>query len=412
MVARDDLELHQLDVKTAFLNGELEEDIYMCQPPGYEQGGPRMACRLHRALYGLRQASRAWHTRLKSELETLGFRASNADPGLYTMQGEDGHATFMLVYVDDVLIASRQLRSVEQVKSKLMGAFDARDMGDASYFLGMDICRDRGARVLTLHQRQYTKDVLERFGMEDGKLRSVPLNHNTKLEQTGNNPLDTTKYGYSALVGSLMYLSVCTRPDIAQAVGALARFMSKPELAHWKAAKGVLQYVRATSGMGIRYGGEDGSLKGYCDSDYGGSTASRRSTSGFVFVLHGGAVSWSSTLQRTIATSTTEAEYMAAAHAVKEALWLRILLQDMGEEAGAVTLFCDNMGAYKLLRNPLAQARTKHIDVMHHFARERVALGEICPEPIGTEEMVADIMTKPLPAAKFTECRTRMGVRD
>ena len=180
---------------------------------------------------------------------------------------------------------------------------------------------------------------------------------------------------------------------------------------HIEAAKHVLRYVHGTASYGIMFGGgTKHDLQGYCDSDYAGDLDTRRSTTGYVFTLNGGAVSWSSRLQPTVAASTTEAEYMSAAASVKEALWLRKVLPDFGIETSCVNIVCDNQAAIKLLKHPIASARSKHIDVLHHFARERVALGEVLFTYISTEENVADGLTKPLPVAKFEFCRNGMGV--
>ena len=407
-VAARDWEMHHMDVKTAFLNGELEEVIFMQQPPGYEVGGK--ACRLLKALYGLRQAPRAWHAKLHAELERLGFAAAAADPSLYVRR-TGGHEVWLLVYVDDLLVASGNDKVLRAVKSALMGTFDTRDLGAATLFLGMELVRDRSARAITINQRRMTTELVNKYGLGDGKIKATPISLGTRLIRGDDDEvLDTAAFPYSELVGSLLYLSVCTRPDIAEAVGKLARYMAKPTAAHWGAAKGVLRYLAGTAEMGITFKGSEAPLVGYCDSDYAGDIDSRRSTTGYVFIVHGGAVSWNSKLQATVAVSTTEAEYMAAAGAVKEALWLRKLMGDFGIPIKTVKIYGDNQGAIKLLKHPIASARSKHIDVIYHFARERVARGEVTFEYISTERMVADGMTKALPENKFVFCRESMGV--
>jgi hypothetical protein len=274
----------------------------------------------------------------------------------------------------------------------------------------MEIARDRAAGTLMLSQKKYAEEVVSRFGMLDARPVSVPLSPACKLTKGEDTPLDVAEYPYREVIGSLMYLSVCTRPDISQAVGALARYMSAPQKQHWDAARQVLRYVKGSTGFGITFGGGDRGLKGYCDADYAGDLDTRRSTTGYVFMLHGGAISWSSRLQPTVAVSTAEAEYMSAASAVKEALWLRKLLDMFGMDVTPVHMFCDNQAAIKLIKHPIASMRSKHIDVQHHFVRERAARGEVVFAYCATVEMVADCMTKPLPVGKLMKCLEGMGV--
>ena len=408
LVAEQDLELHQLDIKTAFLNGELEEEVWVNQPPGFEVGPGGTVCKLKRALYGLRQAPRAWHMRLKKELEEMGFQASEADPGLYVLHHEH-YTVYLFVYVDDCLMASAGTAVMESVKAQLGEIFDIHDLGDAQYFLGMEITRDRANHTLVLSQKRHVEDLLCKYSMGDAKGKSVPMQSSIQLTRDGE-PLDRERYPYSELVGSLLYLSVCTRPDITNAVGALARYSAAPTKAHWEAATTVLRYLGGTRQYGLKYGCSSTGLVGYVDSDFAGDVDSRRSTTGYAFIFNGAAISWSSRLQPTVAASTCEAEYMAAGQAVKEALWLRKLFGDFGVEAKSVSLLGDNQGALSLLKHPIASAKSKHIDVIHHFARERVARGEVKFSYVDSEKNVADIMTKPLLVGKFEFCRQGLGL--
>jgi hypothetical protein len=260
-VAAQDLELHQLDIKTAFLNGEVEEDIYLQQPPGYEQGSGNLACHLHRALYGLRQAPRMWHARLKQELELFGFQESEADPGLFISHRKDDNI-YLLVYVDDILIAAKDLDTVHRVKEMLLGSFEARDLGEAALYLGMTITRDRITKTVKLAQERMTAEIIHKYGLDDAKAKPTPLSTAVQLTKDEGDPLDQGRFGYSQLVGSLLYLSVCTRPDIAQAVGALTKYMAKPTTAHWQAAVGVVRYLAGTKSMGICFKGGDTTCMG------------------------------------------------------------------------------------------------------------------------------------------------------
>lgn len=410
IAATKDFEMRHLDIKTAFLNGDVEEEIYIEPPPGYNDAGPGYAYRLRKALYGLKQAPRAWHTKLDAELTGMGLTASRADPGLYT--GEvNGTPVYLLVYVDDIIVASSTLDPVAITVKSILSAFDGRDLGEPSLFLGMKIERDRPARVITISQCRMITDLLSKYGMDDAKTRAIPLSPSTRLSKDEGEPLDTHIYPYSSLVGALLYITVCTRPDIAYPVGVLSRFMAKPTTAHWLAAKGVVRYLAGTINFGLTFKGSAGlTVLGYCDSDYAADRDTRRSTTGFIFTLAGGAITWSSKRQATVAASTTEAEYVAAASAVKEALWLRNLLSDLGVPHKTIDIHGDNQAALKLLRNPTSCVRSKHIDVAHHLARERVIRKEVSFSYIPTDEQVADALTKALPITKIDKCRALMGV--
>jgi len=408
-VAADNLELRQLDVTTAFLQGDINEEVFVQQPQGFEQG-KGLTCHLNRALYGLRQAPRAWYQRLHSELDSIGFKESSADPSLY-IKIYKTHIVYVLVYVDDILIAGNK-EAVDYVSACLSSAFKVRDLGDVHLFLGMTITRDRKNRMLMLGQERMITSLLTKYGQESARPNATPLNSSITLCRTEGEPLDTDKYPYSNVIGSLMYLSVCTRPDISQAVGALARYMTAPTTVHWKAAISVLRYLAGTADYGIMFGNSTDNLKinGYCDADFAGDIDTRRSTTGYIFTLNGGAISWSSRRQQTVAVSTAEAEYMAAAYAVKEALWLRKLAADLQLDTATTVIYGDNQAAIKLLKNPISSLRSKHIDVIYHFAREHLISKEIEFVYISTDVMIADVLTKAVPKAKHLICMKGMGM--
>ncbi|KAJ9516233.1 hypothetical protein QJQ45_001156 [Haematococcus lacustris] len=400
--AAEDMEIHQLDFETAFLNGKLEpgEVIYVQQPEGFEEGSTNTVCRLQKALYGLRQAPRAWHARLCEELLSMGFKASEADPALFTLQLSTG-MVYLLVYVDDCLLCTQQgdTAGLAYVKKQLSSAFKLKDLGEARWFLGMQLTRDRAEGTIKLDQHKFIQELVTAHSKSAAHSKPLPMAPAVKLVREGD-ALDTTLHHYSALVGSLLYLTCCTRPDIAFAVGAMARHMSAPTKQHWAAACSVLCYLKGTADQGLLFGGVSG-LQGFSDADYAGDKDTARSTTGYIFTLNGGAISWSSRLQPTVAMSTAEAEYMAASSAAKEALWLRKLMRDLQLNASCVHLGCDNQAAIQLLHNPMATSRAKHIDVHHHFVRERISRGEVAFHYCHTSSMLADILTKPLAAVQF-----------
>jgi hypothetical protein len=321
IAAEKDYDVHQLDVKTAFLNGDLEEEVYLQPPEGYEDKQGRVWL-LKKALYGLKQAAQAWHKKLKDSLVKVGLHPSESDPCLFIGQFNDGHAVYLLIHVDDALIVGSSA-AVREVKSKFSSLFEVRDLGEAVFFLGLEIVRNRTAGTLWLGQSQYAEKKLEQFGMRDCNPRVTPLEVNQQLGPDGETL--PSNMPYSEVVGSLLYLAVCTRPDMSHSVGMLSRFVSAPKLEHWHALKGVLRYLRGTSKLGLMFRPGAG-LIGYTDSDYAGDLVKRRSTSGYVFMNAGAAVLWGSKLQTTVAVSTCEAELIAGARAIKEALWLRKLI--------------------------------------------------------------------------------------
>ena len=414
LVAQFDLELVQLDVKTAFLHGDLEEEIYMTQPEGFKVAGKEnWVCKLKKSLYGLKQSSRQWYKRFDRFMVGLKYTRSKFDHCVYFRKLRDGLFIYLLLYVDDMLIASKSQDEIEKLKTQLNQEFEMKDLGEAKMILGMEITRDRKRGKLCLSQRQYLKKVLQRFGMtEQSKPVSTPLAPHFKLSSSLSPSTDEereymSKVPYSNAVGSLMYAMVCTRPDISQAVGVVSRYMHDPGKEHWQAVKWILRYILNTGDVGLKFEKDENlgqCVVGYVDSDYAGDLDRRRSTTGYVFTLAKAPVSWRSTLQSTVALSTTEAEYMAVTEAAKEAIWLQGLLEDLGVVQKQVNVFCDSQSAIHLAKNQVFHVRTKHIDVRYHFVREIIEDEKILLQKIGTAENPADMMTKVVTSTKFKHC--------
>jgi len=408
-VAAEDLELHQLDICTAFLDGELGEEVWVEQPEGYQQGGPGMAYKLQRALYGLKQAPRAWHDKLQQVLVgKLGYAASTADPNLSIKHSSSG-SIWVLVYVDDILMAAKQLEQVQQAKADIMGQFKARDMGEASCYLGLEVSRDRAARTLLVSQLSYAEGVLGKFSMPACRGRSTPLAPGTQLSQQHGECMGSSRF--AELIGCLQYAAQHTRPDLAHSVSLLSRFMSAPTTLHWSAALSILNYYGSTKQIGILYGGQPSSRSNYSqqvigfgDASLGGCPDTGRSTEGYVFMLYGGAVGWKSKRQQVVTRITAASEYLAAATLVAEALWFKKLHQDLqlgGSSDSSMQLFSDNAAALSILHNPMQTKGTKHIDLAYHFARERTQARQVTFDHVPTERNVADVMTKPLQPERF-----------
>lgn len=262
-----------------------------------------------------------------------------------------------------------------------------------------------------MSQRQYVRTLLDRNGLTDANPVKLPMAVGVQLQKEGDALDDAGRADYQTLIGGLLYLASCTRPDISFAVGKLARYGAAPTVMHRAAAKTVLRYLKGTMNWGLQYSTRS-PLLGYSDADYAGDVDTRRSTTGYAFVMNGGAISWQSKVQPTVATSTTEAEYIAAAQASREAIWLKLLLKDLLKTDRPVRMLCDNQSALKLIENPAGTARSKHIDVAHHFVRDRAALGDLQLEYVSTDDMVADGHTKALPLALLAACREGMGLLD
>ena len=415
IVTYQNLELEQLDVKTAFLHGELEEEIYMTQPDGFQvPGKENHVCKLKKSLYGLKQSPRQWYKRFDSYMVKLGYTRSSCDCCVYYNRLNDDSFIYLVLYVDDMLIAAKKKYDIQKLKGLLSAEFEMKDLGAARKILGMEIIRDRERRKLFLSQRSYIQKVLARFGMSSSKPIDTPSAANIYLTamfapQSEEEKEYMSRVPYASAVGSLMYAMVCTRQDLAHAVSVVSRFMGQPGREHWQAVKRIFRYLRGTSDVGLIYGGDTQCLvTGYSDSDYAGDVDTRRSMTGYVFTLGGSVVSWKATLQPTVTLSTTEAEYMALTEAAKEGIWLKGLVSDLGLHHDQATVYCDSLSAICLAKDQVHHERTKHIDVRYHFLRSEK---RIKVKKVGTADNPADMFTKPVPQSKFQHCLDLLNIR-
>ena len=409
-----------MDVKKTFLHGDLEEEIYMKQPEGFAvKGKKELVCKLKKSLYGLKQSPRMWYQKFDTFIWGLGFTRSKADHCVYFKLIGD-RVIYLVLYVDDMLLVGNDKEIIQDLKTQLSSKFDMKDLGAANYILGMEIKRDRAKRKLWLNQRKYVETILQRFNMQDSKPVKVPIPVDVRLSaeqcpKTQEEEEDMSCVPYASAVGSLMYAMVCTRPDIAHAVGVLSRFMSKPRKEHWTAVKRVFRYLRGTSDHGLCYQGRPGldrvlDIHGFVDADWVGDLDQRRSTSGYVFNLFGGVVSWMSKKQSVVALSTTEVEYMAATHASKEAVWLQRLCSSIGLVHEAIRIYCDSQSAFFLEKNPTYHSKTKEIDVQYHFVRDMIEDKKVLLVKVDTLKNTTDALAKYVSSENFSWCRETMGI--
>lgn len=396
LAASKQMDIQQFDVKTAFLNGDLEEDVFMKQPIGYDDGSGKV-CKLLKSLYGLKQASRCWNKKFTSFIQKFNFVASKSDPCVFVRNNSRG-MMILAIYVDDGLIIAKDKDAILPVIEYLNTEFEIKQLVLKS-FLGLEIDQ-RSDGSIHVGQCAYANKILNRFGMADSCAVATPLDNTQNLGDY--KPNVEIKFPYREAIGSLMYLAVATRPDISFAVGNVSRYMENPAVAHVNAVKRILKYIKGTLDMGIVYkSGVDMILLGYSDADYAGDVETRRSTSGFVFMFGNGIISWGSERQRAVALSTTESEYIAAAHAVKEMVWLyRLLSEIFIIDLDKPTFLMDNQSAIRLIKNPEFHKRTKHIDVRYHFIRDKYEEGIFNLEYVNTDEQLADVLTKALPKTK------------
>jgi len=406
--------MYHLDVKSTFLNGALDEEVYVTQPPGFKiKGKEDMVYRLHKALYGLKQTLSAWNKRIDSFLVQQEFVKCKSEYGVYVKKVIEGNQLLICLYVDDLILTKSDVKEIEVFKTQMMNEFEMSDLGNLTYFLGMEFTEV--AEGLVMHQMKYASDILKRFNMMNCNSSSSPVETNMKLVMNEEEePVDPTFF--KQIVGSLRYLCN-SRPDIAYAVGIISRFMSEPRVSHLLAAKRVMRYIKGTLHYGILFPkclNEDSmELIAYSDADWCGDKHGRKSTSGYLFKFLNAPISWRAKKQPVVALSTCESEYIAGCMAACQEVWLENILKEMEIEVIIpIALFIDNKSAISFARNQVLHGRSKHIEAKFHFLREKVNKGALQVVRCSTDLQLADIFTKPLKVDRFIKLTSLIGMKE
>eukprot|EP00257_Ricinus_communis_P017173 XP_015575552.1 uncharacterized protein LOC107261368 [Ricinus communis] len=380
--------LFQMDVKIAFLNGDLTKEVYMQPPPGYDHP-PNKVCILRKALYGLKQSPRAWFVKFSSTICRHGFQSSPHDHALFLRTTKNG-TILLLLYVDDMIVTSDETQGIQDLKNFLSRQFEMKDLSCLSYFLGLKVTFDSTGYYLS--QAKYATDLISLTELTDDKIANTPIETNAHFSASdGSTLLDCTLY--RQLVASLIYLTV-TRPDISYAVHIVNQFIAAPHTTYYAVVLCILCYIKGTLFHGLHYSSLSSlQLQGYSYADWAGDPTDRRSTTGYCFFLGDSIISWRCKKQTVVSRSSTEAKYRAFANTTSELLWLRWLLQSMGISSPSATLLhCDNRNAMQIAHNNIFHERTKHIEIDCHFA--------------------ADIFTKAHSAPRFRDLISKLKLFD
>ena len=407
------LTIGQMDVSSAFLNGELHEDIYMVQPPGYEDPDfPTHVCKLSKALYGLKQAAQAWFKTFVTFLSTVGFIASHADPCLF-IRGQGSDFLAIAIWVDDILAVATQRTTIDSMWSTLNATFQAKNLGSPDLFIGIRVHQNPSTFAITLDQAHYVREMATIYLLEDSPSHiTSPFNRGQLMDPNSPSPVYQDKTKYQSLIGALLWVSRCTRPDISFVVSWLGRHNQTPSVADWGVALHTLSYLLTTATTGLRYTSGSAQLSGFTDSDFGEFVTSRKSTGGFIFFFRpsDSPISWKSKLQSLVTRSSTEAEYLACSEGCQEATWLGSLFSSLDCSPFPVPIHVDNASARTLVDTNLTRQRTKHIDIRYHYCRDRQATGFVTITPIAGPVNPADIFTKTFSPTAFNRAKAFLNL--
>jgi hypothetical protein len=428
LAAIQNKKIQQFDVDSAFLNAKLEEDVYILQPTGFEKKGEEhKVCRLHKAVYGLKQAPHAWNGDIHNTLTTIGFKRCVSDRCVYYLISKSGRTIILGLFVDDVIILYDEHDESEwfALKAKIKSKYSIKDLGDASHILGIRITRDRANQLLYLDQESYIDRILNKFRMNDCNPVATPgsayddLQYNEQLSS-----LDPKRLNYlQQLNGSLLYSAISTRPDIAHSVIAIAKYVAKAQENHITAAKRVFRYLQGSKSLKLVMDGKreivnssnkhnsstlpEPILTAYSDSDFAGDRDDRKSMSGYVIKLNNCPIYWLSRKQRIVAQSTCEAELIALAEIITQLQWIHNFLIELrvfnSQQPPTAIVYCDNKSTIDIAKQDMANTKTKHIAVKYYYIKQAFDDGLVQLQSIKSENNLADLFTKPLKKIKFNQ---------
>ncbi|KAJ9556751.1 LOW QUALITY PROTEIN: hypothetical protein OSB04_011365 [Centaurea solstitialis] len=407
--AHKNMTVYQMDVKCAFLNGVLQEEVYVEQPEGFvDSRFPNHVYILDKALYGLKQAPRAWYETLTDYLLGVGYKKGTIDPTLFLKRsGKD--LIIVQIYVDDIIFASTKPEMCQEFENTMKSQFKMSMMGELTFFLGLQV-RQRPDGIF-INQAKYVQDLLKRFDFGGSNSAATPMPRNFQLSaDTSGKPVDQKTY--RAIIGSLLYLTA-SRPDIVFSTGVCARYQCDPRDSHLSAVKRILRYLKGTPDFGLWYPKDSGfELIAYTDSDHAGCKLNRKSTSGACQFLGDKLVSWSSRKQNCVSLSTAEAEYVAAACCCSQVLWMKTQLADFGYTMHRIPIYCDSKSAIQITANPVQHSRTKHIDIRYHFIKDHVEKGNIELYFVESDYQLVDLFTKPFDEKRHFFLLSKLGMLD
>lgn len=407
IVAIKDLEIQQLDIKGAYLNGDLEEEIYMLQPPEFNDGTSKV-CKLIHSLYGLKQSGRAWYFKFQDALKKLGFQQVPVKHCLY-IQRHNRHTNTISAWINDLLLFGDDKDETDKIKKLLEKEFEVHNLGEPQFLIGMEISHDKSNQTTTLSQKNYIKKIIDKHSLSDANPVSTLMDPNVNLlRKTSPNDDPCSATLYAAAIGSLMYAAIGTHIDIAYTVQNLSQFTQNPGPEHWTAVKQVFQYLKGTIDLGLVYGGRTSwtsrLITAYSDADWGSNPNDQKSITGNVYLLGGAVIGWLSKKQSIVATSTCKAEYVATLECTWHVTWLRNMFSGLGFPQTIPTqIYCNNQAAIMLSKDFQFHVQSKHIDIQHHFIRDKINDDTIILSYMPTDENPADVLTKGLHRSKHVK---------